>query len=647
MTLTSSASSVEINKNIHVDGLLKYRSGISGASVSLKVTLPDGSVKVPVQGATTITNSSGMFAMDYVPTLTGVYEFTATYSGNYRYTSSSASASVNVTSSADPAPQPVRWTWIQSPASGVVGQSSVYSVKFEVQYTSGSWFGARTTGITYTFTSPSGVVKTLSTSTPADTTGISSVTLVPDATGTWTVKCNWDQNNAIYAWDSSPVKTTSVSSASVTPTKVNTSIALSGPTSVQTGVAGTVTGTLKTNSGTAISGATVSVQVTNPDGSKAAAVTKTTDASGAFTFSVTPTVVGSYTVTVTYAGSTNYNGIASSVSFTASAPSSGSTTGYNYIISGTQVKTSSGTVAYQGSSFTAALKWAASQAGKITYIPAGTYDVTSYVEVATGVTIYGAGPGTTGTVLHFTTGTQETMCLTGVDNVVLKQFRLTGSGNICIRSPTTAVAGKSSMGNILIQDVTIYGTSVSSGYLGGGFWTYARPTMNIDGLKFIRCQALYVNSFGFCIQGNDVWNGVDTMQTLRAKNVWVRNIYMEDCVADHCGVNGRPNNYICGFNLEEGANVENVNLVRCVATYNWMNGFHWEGTLYAKNCVLTDCEASYNGVGKVSNGANAGFFWYGGSPYYNEVTLIGCTGHNNYGPDADDSHTHMELLPSG
>ena len=57
---------------------------------------------------------------------------------------------------------------------------------------------------------------------------------------------------------------------------------------------------------------------------------------------------------------------------------------YTYKVSNSQVLTSTGSVAYTGSSFTTALNWAVSHANSVTYVPAGTYTLTSNINFAAG-----------------------------------------------------------------------------------------------------------------------------------------------------------------------------------------------------------------------------------------------------------------------
>lgn len=381
ITLTLASASVQVGSSMHANGVLKGTTGIAGATVNLKVTLPDGTVAYPTQGASTVTNSAGNFAMDYVPTKAGTYTFTATFAGNYKYTASSTVQSFTASAPAESTPLPIRWTWMQSPASGVVSQSNVYTIKMEIPSADGTWSGADNTRFDFAFTNPSGVASILSYTTPAGS-GTGSVSFTPNVAGNWTVKCDWDHNNHIYAWDSSPVKSISVvSSPPPAPTKQSTSITLSGATSVQAGSAMHATGVL--SGASPIAGATLSLQVILPDGSVSYPTqgqSTTTDSTGKFAMDYTPKTAGTYKYTATYAGSSTNLGSSIDATFTATTPVQPPvSTGYNYIVAGNTVKTASGAVVYTGSDATSTLQWAINScpAGGKVFIEAGTYVITT------------------------------------------------------------------------------------------------------------------------------------------------------------------------------------------------------------------------------------------------------------------------------
>ncbi|MBI0583777.1 MAG: right-handed parallel beta-helix repeat-containing protein [Methanomassiliicoccus sp.] len=106
MALTLTSSSVEVGSNMHANGVLTGSAGIAGATVALKVTLPDGSTVNPTQGSAVTTDSTGKFSIDYVPTKVGTYKFTATYAGNSQYSGSEMTASPAARDPAQPPSNP-------------------------------------------------------------------------------------------------------------------------------------------------------------------------------------------------------------------------------------------------------------------------------------------------------------------------------------------------------------------------------------------------------------------------------------------------------------------------------------------------------------------------------------------------------------
>gem|GEM_PF-609995 len=498
ITLTPAASSVEVGQKMTATGVLSGASAIAGAPVSVKVTRPDGSVVSPIEGSSVTTDSAGKFTVSYVPTVAGTYSFSASFAGNDKYTASSVSMSF----SAQPAPAPQ----------------------------------------------------------PKATT----VTLTPAAS------------------------------------------------SIETGKTMTANGALVASTG--VAGATVTVKVTRPDGTivnPAQGATVTTDSNGKFTVSYVPTQVGTYKLTATFAGNSQYAGSSVSVTFSAVAPPTPepepqpNPTSYDYIVQNNVVKTRSGSTAYTGSSFTAALQWAVRQPNKVTYVPAGTYSVTGTLSMASGSTLMGDGPDKTVFSFTSTNPYNARIDLYNVNDVTLKSFRFTGNGQVRM------VAENAIVGGHLIQDVTAYRTSniheaaFNSLTLAGG-----TGTAIMDGLTFIRCQALYTGCTGFLLHG-DGYKAPGGSWKMYNYNIWTKNVYLEDCVADHCGVESRFNDWVTGIDLAELTNVENVKAVRCKANYNLESGFHFEPMPVVRNVVLQDCVANNNGQ-KPSN-------------YYNQET-------NNYGP---------------
>ncbi len=106
MTLTTASSTIETGNSMVASGSLMGTTAIAGATVSMSVTLPDGSTAYPTQGPSTVTDSSGKFSMNYVPATAGTYKFTASFAGNDQNNGSSVSASFTASDPASSTPAP-------------------------------------------------------------------------------------------------------------------------------------------------------------------------------------------------------------------------------------------------------------------------------------------------------------------------------------------------------------------------------------------------------------------------------------------------------------------------------------------------------------------------------------------------------------
>jgi hypothetical protein len=102
LSLTPASTSVETGRSMYATGVLTASAPVSGASVAVKVVLPDGTTVNPSQGSSVITGSDGAFSMDYTPATAGSYKLTATFAGNGQYDASTVTVSFTVTTPSTP-----------------------------------------------------------------------------------------------------------------------------------------------------------------------------------------------------------------------------------------------------------------------------------------------------------------------------------------------------------------------------------------------------------------------------------------------------------------------------------------------------------------------------------------------------------------
>jgi hypothetical protein len=288
-------------------------------------------------------------------------------------------------------------------------------------------------------------------------------------------------------------------------------------------------------------------------------------------------------------------------------------TGYDYKIVSNVVVDGSNNNKYVGADFSAALNWAMGQEDKVTYVPAGNYNVHSSIYIAQGATLYGDGQGTTGTVINFSDSTAyaEAFVIYDVSDVTLSNFRMTGYGTIY------AYAYHTDISKLTFDRITAY-------RCGGNdfeFALLAYSSHKVDGVTFTNCIADGPDGWGFVLSGDD--SGLKT------------NIKFIDCTANYCGsYSTRFNEWGVGFDLVEMGAVSNILLDHCTASYNWESGFHLEWNKSVTNMTLIDCVANYNGQ-KPNNNDNGdgtigpqyaeGYLVFAGE----EVKLQNCSGTGN------------------
>ncbi len=318
---------------------------------------------------------------------------------------------------------------------------------------------------------------------------------------------------------------------------------------------------------------------------------------------------------------------------------------YDYLVEDGIVKSYNGEEVHESNDFTHALIWAVGQPNKRTFVPAGHYDVEHGMRVADGITLYGEGQGNNGTVfdlLGYNNG--AFLQLTGVSNVTFRNFQVEHGGIEVASSPEGS--RNSIIGGHLFENITLHQT-VSK--FEAAFKVWVREdggTGIVQNLTFKGCQVTDTECTGFFLGGG----GANLGLGLRSLDMWVRDISFEDCQAVNCGIGSqRYNGYVCGFDLAEGANVRDISVIRCNATGNWMNGFHFEGSPAVENVTFIECGAVGNGVGSISDGSNAGWNIWREAPFNSQVILIDCFGEGNSGGDVfqGQSLPVLELPPEG
>lgn len=254
------------------------------------------------------------------------------------------------------------------------------------------------------------------------------------------------------------------------------------------------------------------------------------------------------------------------------AQSATAISGYTYKVSSSQVLTATGSVAYTGSSFTAALNWALSHANTVTYVPSGTYTLTTYVHPAAGTTLYGDGDSTVFT----STSTANKFNIEGVNGVTMSSFKMTGSVML-----------------VVVADVgqTISGITLNDIHEAGGsalpivFYLYCNSG-TISGITYNRCTVTGAPGYGWMADGTG--SGV-------SKNL-VTNWVLNNCAATDCGRYGQAGGpWITGYDFCEGTKISNVAVNSCTASGCWESGFHIEYAPSTTNIVFTHCVSNNNG----------------------------------------------------
>lgn len=177
-------------------------------------------------------------------------------------------------------------------------------------------------------------------------------------------------------------------------------------------------------------------------------------------------------------------------------------------------------------------------------------------------------------------------------NVYVKGFTLRGMGFFLIRT-----------NNVVIEDVTvtnvdIAGTRQPAG--GNGMYFIWVDNPETGDITFKNCKAIDCNTHGFNMNAN---RNVSQERKEGVEPWTISNLRFIDCQAIRCGFGeaaGSNSEFSCGFDIQEANNLENVQLINCLAEDNWENGFHAEPGWYlgTKNFYMENCVSRNNGQRK-------------------------------------------------
>ena len=301
------------------------------------------------------------------------------------------------------------------------------------------------------------------------------------------------------------------------------------------------------------------------------------------------------------------------ISITASHASAAGT--YDYKVSSNVVLTSTGSTAYTGASFTAALAWAVSHANTITYVPAGTYTITGNVYLAAGATLY--GDGKTSTIFTAPSG-RYYIAAKNVSNVTMHDFGVKGHILLGYFADANVIAT-----NFMMQNIAA--TNTITNKFNGEFQVYLQSGSTLTGVTFRGCSVSHTDAYGFLLNGYST-NGIGTSH--------INNVVIDSCSADHCGDGTDP--WSTGFDLCEETSINGLQVTNCMATYSWESGFHLEFAPPELNVVFTNCVSSYNGQkpssynnGDGSTGVIYGMGFVFSSAKMPGIAFSGCSGTGN------------------
>lgn len=271
---------------------------------------------------------------------------------------------------------------------------------------------------------------------------------------------------------------------------------------------------------------------------------------------------------------------------------------YDFKVENNVVTKKDGSVAYTGTNFTTALQWACKQVEQISYIPKCSQNVVSPVQMYNGVHIIGDGNGVEGTLLNFTylgsNGKGRGFYANNVNDTVVESLKVGGHGTI----EWWASNGSTFSGHT-IKDV-LFNVSNKAPW-GLGTWVSGKSV--IQDVSIENCKAIDCGCIGFGFFGDKANIPEPSDTGCRKTGGWIKNATFINCEATRCGIaSPRYNDYVVGYDLAEGVNVENIVLDNCKADNNWMNGYHLEQWPYTKQVKFVNSQANYNGTVRPGGG---------------------------------------------
>jgi hypothetical protein len=100
----------------------------------------------------------------------------------------------------------------------------------------------------------------------------------------------------------------------------------------------------------------------------------------------------------------------------------------------------------------------------------------------------------------------------------------------------------------------------------------------------------------------------------------MQNFTLVDCHAYNSGKYTRYNDWVCGFDLSETPNLENLLVLGCTAAGSWETGFHMEHSATKTSSMIVDCISTDNGLDKPIPMYGAGFLLSNGMTAYNLIS---------------------------